>query len=250
MDNLVTLSPVDQERLLIAIESSLHVHRRSQYYLWTQGILQSFLAHDALIFGRGEYGMPEFSWEILARSHDWEEPARLRELEQLVLRMLDGWQRAGSGPCAFVAAEDGREEIGRSLFRLGLGHALIHGTREFSGASSGFFIFLHMPEAPGRRQIYFAEILLPYLHTTLHRMLLAEKAVPAQRPIEPYRLSARELQVIGLVRDGKTNREIAEVLDLSALTIKNHVQKVLRKLSVANRAQAVAKVVQARLLDD
>jgi DNA-binding NarL/FixJ family response regulator len=131
---------------------------------------------------------------------------------------------------------------------MGLGHAMAHGAKEFPGESSGFFIFLGMPEPPGRRHRYFVEMLMPYLHTTLHRMLISEKDVPGRRVRSSIKLSARESQVISYVRDGMTNQQIAEKLELSPLTIKNHVQNILRKLECANRAEAVAKAVKAHLI--
>lgn len=250
MDTLVTLSTVELERLLITIESSQQVHRRNQYFLWTQGVLQSFLPHDVLIFGHGEFGAPDFRCEVLARANTWEDHALHSELDRLVERIVDSWQRSGHAPRLYKADDQAECAIGQALGRLGLGHALAHGTREFIGESSGFFVFLRMPEAPGRRHAYFAEVLMPYLHTTLHRMLVAEKETPDRRLRSGHKLSAREAQVISLVRDGNTNQQIASALELSPLTVKNHVQNILRKLEVANRAQAVAKAVKARLIGD
>ena len=63
-------------------------------------------------------------------------------------------------------------------------------------------------------------------------------------------LSGREVQVLNWVRNGKTNQEIAMILDISPLTVKNHMQKILRKLNVSNRAQAVAKAIAARIMSD
>lgn len=252
MDSLITLSTVELERLLITIESSQQVHRRHQYFLWSQGVLQSFLPHDVLIFGHGEYGSPDFRCEALARTNTWEDRVLQGELERLVGLMLENWQRNGQAPRFFAAEGEWASggAIGEALGRLDLGHTLAHGTREFSGASSGFFVFLRMPEPPGRRHAYFAEMLMPYLHTTLHRMLLAERDLPDRRARSGVRLSAREAEVISLVRDGHTNQQIAQVLELSPLTVKNHVQNILRKLDVANRAQAVAKAVKGRMIGD
>jgi DNA-binding CsgD family transcriptional regulator len=42
------------------------------------------------------------------------------------------------------------------------------------------------------------------------------------------------------VRAGKTNAEIGMILDISAFTVKNHLQRIFKKLNVFNRAQAVA----------
>jgi transcriptional regulator EpsA len=252
MDSLVTLSPVDLERLLITIESSQQVHLRHQYFLWSQGVLQSFLPHDALIFGYGEYGTPSFRYEVLGRTQVAGDRVPGCDFDKLVSLALDSWLHGGHVPRIF--GNDGNGSgicpVGQILRRLSLGHAMAHGTREFAGDSSGFFVFLNMPELPGRRHAYFAEMLMPYLHTTLHRMLMSEKSEPRLQVRLNIRLSSRETQVIALVRDGKTNQQIAESLELSPLTIKNHVQNILRKLDVSNRAQAVAKAVKARLIGD
>ncbi len=52
-------------------------------------------------------------------------------------------------------------------------------------------------------------------------------------------LSPRELQVLELVAAGRTNKEIAQELDISNQTVKNHVSSILRKLAVNDRTQAV-----------
>ncbi|MFN8501690.1 LuxR C-terminal-related transcriptional regulator [Kouleothrix sp.] len=52
-------------------------------------------------------------------------------------------------------------------------------------------------------------------------------------------LSPRELQVLDLVAAGRTNKEIALLLDISNQTVKNHVSSILRKLAVNDRTQAV-----------
>jgi DNA-binding NarL/FixJ family response regulator len=52
-------------------------------------------------------------------------------------------------------------------------------------------------------------------------------------------LSSRELQVLELVGAGQTNKEIAQTLDISNQTVKNHVSSILRKLAVNDRMQAV-----------
>jgi DNA-binding CsgD family transcriptional regulator len=45
------------------------------------------------------------------------------------------------------------------------------------------------------------------------------------------------------VRDGKTNDEIADILGLSMLTVKNHLRNAMKKLVVRTRGQAVAKAI-------
>jgi LuxR family transcriptional regulator, regulator of acetate metabolism len=57
-------------------------------------------------------------------------------------------------------------------------------------------------------------------------------------------LTRRELDVLRLLADGKTNKAIAEALVISDGTVKFHVNSLLRKLRVANRAEAVARYLR------
>jgi len=54
------------------------------------------------------------------------------------------------------------------------------------------------------------------------------------------RLTLREGQVLTLLREGHSNKQIAAVLAIAEPTVKNHVHHILDKLAVANRTQAVA----------
>jgi DNA-binding NarL/FixJ family response regulator len=61
-------------------------------------------------------------------------------------------------------------------------------------------------------------------------------------------LSPRELEVLGFVARGSTNREIAEALYLSPLTVKTHVSRILMKLRARDRVQLVVIAYQAGLV--
>ena len=58
-------------------------------------------------------------------------------------------------------------------------------------------------------------------------------------------LSAREVEVLRLVADGKSNKEIGEELTLSALTVKSHLARIARKLGTGDRAEMVAMAMRA-----
>ena len=64
--------------------------------------------------------------------------------------------------------------------------------------------------------------------------------------IEP--LSQRELEVLRLIVDGATNREIADDLVITVNTVKRHVSTIFRKLEVSNRTQAIGRARQLNLL--
>lgn len=57
-------------------------------------------------------------------------------------------------------------------------------------------------------------------------------------------LSARELEVLGWIKEGKTNWETSRILGISERTVQFHIANVIRKLDVSTRAQAVAVGIQ------
>ncbi|MGQ4386209.1 response regulator [Streptomyces sp. SAS_270] len=62
-------------------------------------------------------------------------------------------------------------------------------------------------------------------------------------------LTAREVEVVGLMAEGLSNRAIAQSLFLSEATVKTHLVRIYRKLKVENRAAAVSEAVRRGLLD-
>lgn len=79
---------------------------------------------------------------------------------------------------------------------------------------------------------------------------LQQQAGPApQRRTYPAGLSEREAQVLRLVADGKSNRQIADTLFVSPNTVANHVRSILTKTSSTNRTEAAAFAVRNALAD-
>jgi DNA-binding NarL/FixJ family response regulator len=62
-------------------------------------------------------------------------------------------------------------------------------------------------------------------------------------------LSNQELQILALVAEGKTNREIGTELQLSEKTVRNYVSIILGKLDLTSRAQAAAYAARHRIED-
>jgi DNA-binding NarL/FixJ family response regulator len=89
------------------------------------------------------------------------------------------------------------------------------------------------------------------LAPAITRRLIAEFARLRPRQLRPDTLSAltpRETEILGLVAEGLSNREIAERLVLSDETVKTHVSHVLRKLGLRDRAQAVVVAYETGLV--
>ncbi|MET8750627.1 response regulator transcription factor [Streptomyces sp. NPDC004667] len=83
---------------------------------------------------------------------------------------------------------------------------------------------------------------------------VAEALLAAQddRPAaagRPGALTDREREVLGLIADGRSNREIARALVLSEKTVKTHVSNILMKLDLSDRTQAALWAVRHGLAD-
>ena len=114
----------------------------------------------------------------------------------------------------------------------------------------------YFPESTYRLQFHagftFRDALqiVPYLHAAWVR---SQVTWPLDRagvkPAKTGLLTPREQQILQWIYHGKSNIEIGMILDISPLTVKNHVQKTLRKLNVLNRTQAVGKALALRIVN-
>ena len=74
-----------------------------------------------------------------------------------------------------------------------------------------------------------------------------EAATPKQ-PDELLDLTPREREILGLLSEGLTNKEMAARLVVSPRTVETHVERVLGKLGVASRSRAIAKALRLGLV--
>lgn len=58
---------------------------------------------------------------------------------------------------------------------------------------------------------------------------------------QTHPLTPREVQIVGLVAEGRVNKQIAEVLKISQWTVSTHLRRIFVKLRVDTRAAMVAK---------
>jgi len=259
----ITLSDEEQENLLRAIETSLQVKKRHQFFLWTQGALQAFIPHKILICvvtrdGKEILVLDRFNSCVVSEK-TFEEVCH--PVEGLVARTMNAWREAGDSP---LLIEPGvqmpaalSERFRQQLDRVNFGHAAVHGCApiEGSGITSSFFFFAEMPPNLTPRHAYFLELLMPQIHMAFLRTLgkgeqtMNRAEANSRFSVLRKMMTGREIEILGWVQEGKSNQEIGVILNLSPLTVKNHVQKILRKLDVRNRAQAVSKATAMRLID-
>ena len=99
------------------------------------------------------------------------------------------------------------------------------------------------------RQVFRGE---PSLDPSIARKVLADLANPPQKPLTPDPLTGRELDILRLVAQGQSNKEIAAGLVIAEETVHTHVSNILSKLHLASRTQAALYALKEGIasLDD
>ncbi len=82
------------------------------------------------------------------------------------------------------------------------------------------------------------------LFDTMRQLLRHREVVAGRKPT----LTGREIEVLGLVAQGRTSREIGDLLYISENTVKNHVRNILDKLGLHSRSEAVMYAVREELI--
>jgi transcriptional regulator EpsA len=247
------LDSLELEALVLNLDASLNVHARHQFFTWTQGLLQSVVKHELLICALRN-GEP-MSFYVDSFSTFATEPSLFSEVfrqdTSLVPHVIKAWEDNHFRPvvCDAGSGTFAGSPLARELNRVGAGNIAAHGTYDASGKLASFFVFACQPGTLGPRQAHLVELIVPFLHAAWLRTQI-------NRPVESSAakqsgvglLTVREQEILKWIYLGKSNIEIGAILGISPLTVKNHVQKILRKLNVQNRTQAVGKGLALRIL--
>jgi transcriptional regulator EpsA len=249
------LNDSQREALFLNVDVSLRVHTRPQLFSWVQGAMQSLIPHEVLICALQEGRQTALRVDSFSTAPV--DCARLNEVFQqdvsLVPHLIKLWEE---NRCQAIVSETDRGPLAggtlaRELSRLGVSLVVAHGTHDASGNMTSFFVFACRPGAVSGKHTYVCDLVVPYLHAAWMRSQVTwplDRA-GANKPAKTGLLTPRETQILQWIYHGKSNIEIGMILEISPLTVKNHVQKTLRKLNVLNRTQAVGKALALRLVN-
>jgi transcriptional regulator EpsA len=244
------------ESIVLNLDASLRVHARAHFFSWTQGLLQSLIRHELLICTLCLGKPPAFRADGFSMTVP--EPAAFSDVflrdTGVAPALLKAWEEKRYQPVVVDISSTalGSGAFTRELERLGATQLLVHGVHDADGRALSLFTFACRPGSAGPRQTYLAQMLAPSMHAAWVRTQLqrrAESGGAGERPGGGSILTVRELDILKWIYLGKSNYEIGAILKISPLTVKNHVQKILRKLNVVNRTQAIGKSLELRLLN-
>jgi two-component system, NarL family, response regulator LiaR len=119
----------------------------------------------------------------------------------------------------------------------------------FPAVKAGALGYLLKDSTPGQllesiRQVYRGE---PSLEPSIARKVLQELSRPGQGKQTTEPLTERELDVLRLIAQGMSNREIAAKIFVAEWTVRSHVSNILGKLHLASRTQAALYALRSGL---
>jgi transcriptional regulator EpsA len=266
------LSAEQGQAVVRLVEAAPGVRRRYQFFVWTQSQMQALVPHQVLVCGAYQR---QRRCVVLDAFHNIVLPPEVLQAltdaqSPLVAALVQCWVDGRGRPRALDLArlDAGAAEAAEGLRHgLGYSHLLVHGVArpQRPNEIESLFIFGGMgSSAVLAQRCTWLDLVLPHLHSTWQRVAATElelqrpavsaaPAVPPRPRDEPPAprgaVTTRERQILRWVREGKSNQAIAEILGISPLTVKNHIQKILRKLGAGNRAQAVAQALALHLID-
>jgi len=255
MEELIVLGKLEEEYLLRALESALQIRNLRQLFLWARGEMQGLLPHAILTCIQFDEHDAVRRLECLHNTSHASATIKLltHPSDGLAIRIAQQCRANGNRPRILdqrvAVAKHPLAELYSEVLRLNLDNALAHGTERLCDGAS-FFVLFSLAEPPTMRHAFCFDLLLPSLHLAFQRILSSEgdKSQASASGLDDP-LTVRESEILRWITKGKSKDEISVILEISPVTVKNHIHKIYKKLKVHNRVQAVLRCHSLRLLN-
>lgn len=240
------------------LSHSVDVRSHYEMLVWLQGDMQQYLPHDIMLTAWGDFRSGQIQHNVLSlmegvRSQHENAPT----ITPLLLRFFARWVEFGHKPFSLNAEhgfgagdECDNSELGIAL--KSMRSVVVHGIKDERGSHDCLYAAFSASQTFAETERSAMALVLPYVDTALRQVAhlphqtQAQLESPDEILIQDFGLSEREAEVLHWVSEGKTNSEIGSILDISSFTVKNHMQRVFKKLDVLNRAQAVSRLKALR----
>lgn len=257
------LSAKDMAHFYALVNEVLGVRRHVDLMRWLQGSLQRYLPHEILIAAWGDFHRGVIHYDVVSsfpgvRS----ENATTATLTPLLTGLFGRWIAQDRKPFTLNVGHDGFAwdtmvapgPVADAMQTMR--SSMVHGINDQRGRHDCLYVFFSKHPKRRRNESSALRVLLPYIDSALRQVDLlpnqypqptvsAEPVVTAEEGLaDNGLLSDREAEIMKWVAMGKTNGEIGSILNVSSFTIKNHMQRIFKKLDVFNRAQAVSTFKQ------
>jgi len=252
-----SLSPEELQRFQRVVARSVEARSHFEVFAWLQGEMQQYLPHDIMIAGWGDFYSGAIQYDIISAIDGVRSlSANLQAIKPLLMGLFNRWIESGSKPIATVAGCDGFATVGSGQPNaLGdamrtMQYAMAHGISDKRDSYDCLYVTLRVKECFNECEHEVMTMALPYIDIALRQVDLlphqgqASTVIPSPLIYDLLQnrgLSRREIEILQWVALGKTNPEIGKILKISEFTVKNHMQRIFKKMDVSNRAQAVGR---------
>jgi transcriptional regulator EpsA len=258
------LSSKDRKSFLHIVDATAKVTCHYELFLLLQNEVQYFVPHQILISAWGDFHGSKPSLDVISAIQGVR-TAKINDcgiddaLKGLYTRWVDGGRRpllldctdaegitdtaCNPALCSCTSndcALNGALRLMRSV--------LVHGVRNERDDLDSLYVALNSVSVKNGQSVerFFSLIdpVIAQIDVAFRKVAALKSAGTAggqNGPRRPDNLSAREQEIVRWIAEGKTNTEIATILGISSFTVKNHAQRIFRKLDATNRTEAVAK---------
>ncbi|WP_374569276.1 LuxR C-terminal-related transcriptional regulator [Ideonella sp.] len=263
MLSTLSIAPDVGDAFLRAAEAAHQVGSPQQFFVWLRLHFYRFLPHDLALMriDAGRHGGRQAHVLNCVPLPKGVEDELADAGTRLWAALAEAWSQAGERAVQVDLRSPPFAAIGpaQQLSDSGFDHALVHALRHFSGQGEEVLVAFfrqRADDAPmGDNARCALDLWMPYLRFALSRVYGGGAGAvdarsrgrgegPGAKP-----LTDRELQVLSAVREAKANAQIAVMLGISPLTVKNHLRSIQKKLGARNRAHAVAEAMSRRLIN-
>ena len=238
------------DAFLRTAEAVQSVHNPQQLFVWLRLHLHRYVPHDLMIC---QVRPVEPGAEPVAQVFNTlplPEPllGLLAEPRGPFLsRLRRHWLDSSRQPQTLLLDGLADEPAAQGLREAGYRQLTLHACGEGDGVQPPLLLVCAQQVdtvAPATRALGLA-LWLPHLHFALARVCAARRG-PAPALQTDHGLTPREMDILVALRAALSNHDIGERLGISALTVKNHLRKMMRKLDAHNRVQLVAEAMSRR----
>lgn len=237
------------------IYQSNFVRKHVDFYQWQQNYVNKFIPHNALIAAWGDFDKGNLQFDVcssIPEIHAQQLCNGCNEITPLMTALFKKWEdnddkwffqeefKLWDLDLDFSADDKIMTEL------LAMRSVLVYGFRDKRSNTNVLYAFLNS-HLMYETQTTALSAIMPHLDAALRRVDCLPENSSSKVNAVPIlsMLSEREVAVLNLLVQGKSNPVIAKQLFISINTVKNHLKNIYKKMSVSTRAEAVAKYLES-----
>jgi len=253
MTNISSASGSSDALVIRTMQNSLSIQTHFQLLLWMQGDFQEVIPHDAMISFSGAIQGKTYHYDIVSPIPGIRTiKIPQRSISSFRKGIHQHWAGCGGQVTSATIAEGSKTPFDASALHeslQGMKHVLFHAIPDTRFKADHLYILMRREAPFSNQERKLFELMLPHVDAAVRKIdglpVLEPEQVTAPillNSLIKSGLTTREIEILEWVRNGKTNIEIGMILEISTFTVKNHLQRIFKKINATNRAQAVGKI--------